>query len=73
MFDEIPAAANEKYYINILNKRNEALLSDPVQFIRSTNDDINSLFEEIKNDTNAESRSKSQIILAQELIEEQKD
>jgi hypothetical protein len=72
MFDEIPAAANEKYYINILNKRNEALLSDPVQFIRSTNDDINSLFEEIKNDTNAESRSKSQIILAQELIEEQK-
>jgi len=72
MFDEIPAAANEKYYRNILNKRNEALLSDPVQFIRSTNDDINSLFDEIQNDTNAESRSKSQIILGQELIKEQK-
>jgi hypothetical protein len=72
MFDEIPAAANDKYYRNILNKRNEALLSDPVQFIRATNDNINSLFQEIQNDTNAESRSKSQIILAQELIKEQK-
>jgi hypothetical protein len=72
MFDEIPAAANEKYYRNILNKRNEALLSDPVQFIRATNDNINSLFQEIQNDTNAESRSKSSIILAQELIKEQK-
>ena len=71
-YEEIPAREIEKYYINIANKRNEALLSDPVPFIRSTNDYINSLFEEIQNDTNAESRSKSQIILGQELIKEQK-
>jgi hypothetical protein len=72
MFGETQAKKNQTYYESILAKRNEALLSDPVQFIRATNDNINSLFEEIQNDTNAESRSKSQIILAQELIKEQK-
>ena len=71
-YNEIPAREIEKYYIGIANKRNEALLSDPVPFIRSTNDYINSLFEEVENDTNAESRSKSLIILSQELIKEQK-
>jgi hypothetical protein len=71
-YEEIPAREIEKYYIGIANTRNENLIKDPVQFIRSTNDYINSLFEEIQNDTNAESRSKSQIILAQELIKEQK-
>jgi GTPase SAR1 family protein len=34
-FEEIPAREIEKYYIGIANTRNEALLSDPVQFIRS--------------------------------------
>ena len=72
LFGETQAKKNQTYYETILNKRNEALLSDPVQFIRSTNDDINSLFEEIQNDTNAESRSKSQKILAQTLVKEQK-
>jgi hypothetical protein len=72
MFGETQAKKNQTYYESILTKRNEALLSDPVQFIRATNDNINSLFEEIQNDTNAESRSKSQIILGQELIKEQK-
>jgi flagellum-specific peptidoglycan hydrolase FlgJ len=71
-YEEIPAREIEKYYIGIANTRNENLIKDPVQFIRSTNDYINSLFEEIQNDTNAESRSKSQIILGQELIKEQK-
>jgi hypothetical protein len=72
MFGETQAKKNQTYYESILAKRNEALLSDPVQFIRATNDNINSLFQEIQNDTNAESRSKSSIILAQELIKEQK-
>jgi hypothetical protein len=72
MFGETQAKKNQTYYESILAKRNEALLSDPVQFIRATNDNINSLFQEIQNDTNAESRSKSQIILGQELIKEQK-
>jgi hypothetical protein len=72
MFGETQAKENQTYYESILAKRNEALLSDPVQFIRATNDNINSLFQEIQNDTNAESRSKSSIILAQELIKEQK-
>ena len=68
---EIPARKIEKYYIGIANTRNENLIKDPVQFIRSTNDYINSLFEEIENDTNAESRTKSQKILAQTLLTEQ--
>ena len=62
---------NQTYYESILAKRNEDLIKNPVEFLRTTNDDINSLFEEIQNDTNAESRSKSQKILAQTLLTEQ--
>jgi hypothetical protein len=72
MFGETQAKKNQTYYESILAKRNEDLIKDPVKLIRNTNDYIDSLFEEIQNDTNAESRSKSQKILAQELIKEQK-
>jgi hypothetical protein len=63
--------ANQKYYIGIANTRNEKLETDPVEFLRTTNDDIDSLFKEIENDTNSESRTKSQKILAQTLLTEQ--
>jgi hypothetical protein len=53
------------------NTRNEKLETDPVEFLRTTNDDIDSLFKEIENDTNSESRTKSQKILAQTLLTEQ--
>jgi hypothetical protein len=71
MFGETQAKANEKYYIGIANTRNEKLETDPVEFLRTTNDDIDSLFKEIENDTNSESRTKSQKILAQTLLTEQ--
>ena len=71
MFGETQAKKNQTYYESILAKRNEDLIKDPVEFLRTTNDDINSLFEEIENDTNAESRTKSQKILAQTLLIEQ--
>jgi hypothetical protein len=71
MFNETQAKANEKYYIGIANTRNEKLETDPVEFLRTTNDDIDSLFKEIENDTNSESRTKSQKILAQTLLTEQ--
>ena len=71
MFGETQAKKNQTYYESILAKRNEDLIKNPVEFLRTTNDDINSLFEEIQNDTNAESRSKSQKILAQTLLTEQ--
>jgi len=71
-FGETQAKAMEKYYIGIANTRNENLIKDPVEFLRTTNDDIDSLFEEIENNTdNPESRSKSQKILAQTLLTEQ--
>ena len=72
MFGEIQAKKNQTYYESILAKRNEDLIKDPVKLIRNTNDYIDSLFEEIENDTNPESRTNSQKILAQELIKEQK-
>jgi len=73
MFGETQAKKNQTYYESILAKRNEDLIKDPVKLIRNTNDYIDSLFEEIQNNTdNPESRSKSQKILAQELIKEQK-
>jgi len=71
MFGETQAKKNQTYYESILAKRNEDLIKDPVEFLRTTNDDINSLFEEIENDTNVESRTKSQKILAQTLLTEQ--
>ena len=71
MFGETQAKKNQTYYESILAKRNEDLIKNPVEFLRTTNDDINSLFEEIENDTNAESRTKSQKILAQTLLTEQ--
>ena len=71
MFGETQAKKNQTYYESILAKRNEDLIKDPVEFLRTTNDDINSLFEEIENDTNVESRTKSQKILAQTLLIEQ--
>jgi hypothetical protein len=70
-YEEIPARKIEKYYIGIANTRNEKLETDPVEFLRTTNDDIDSLFKEIENDTNSESRTKSQKILAQTLLTEQ--
>jgi hypothetical protein len=70
-YEEIPAREIEKYYIGIANTRNEKLETDPVEFLRTTNDDIDSLFKEIENDTNSESRTKSQKILAQTLLTEQ--
>jgi hypothetical protein len=70
-FGETQAKAMEKYYIGIANTRNEKLETDPVEFLRTTNDDIDSLFKEIENDTNSESRTKSQKILAQTLLTEQ--
>ena len=71
-FGETQAKAMEKYYIGIANTRNENLIKDPVEFLRTTNDDIDSLFEEIENNTdNPESRLKSQKILAQTLLTEQ--
>ena len=72
MFGETQAKKNQTYYESILAKRNEDLIKDPVKLIRNTNNYIDSLFEEIENDTNPESRTNSQKILAQELIKEQK-
>ena len=57
MFGETQAKKNQTYYESILAKRNEDLIKDPVKLIRNTNDYIDSLFEEIQNNTdNPENR-----------------
>ena len=70
-FGVTQAKKNENYYRGIAEKRNTNLVLDPVEYLRTTNKDIDNLFTEIQLNTNAESRSKSQIELARVLIEEQ--
>jgi len=61
----------EGYYNNILEQRNKQLDSDPVQFLITTNDNIESLVMEIDSETNLERTTALQLELSNILIKEQ--
>ena len=73
MFGETVAAANEKYYRNILSKKQTAMKEDPVDFLIKINPDIESLYEEMKNDDNADSLAATRKIFTEKVIQQQKD
>jgi hypothetical protein len=73
MFGEAVAAANEKYYRNILSTKQTAMKKDPVDFIIKINPDIEALYEEMKNDDNADSLAATRKIFTEKVIQQQKD
>ena len=73
MFGETVAAANEKYYRNILSKKQKAMKEDPVDFLIKINPDIEALYEEMKNDDNADSLAATRKIFTEKVIQQQKD
>jgi hypothetical protein len=61
------------YYNSILEQRNKDLNSDPVQFLITTNDEIESLVMEIDNETNVEKTTALQLELSNILIDKQNE
>lgn len=61
------------YYNGILEQRNKDLNSDPVQFLITTNDEIESLVMEIDNETNVEKTTALQLELSNILINKQNE
>ena len=61
------------YYNGILEQRNKDLNSDPVQFLITTNDEIESLVMEIDNEKNVEKTTALQLELSNILINKQNE
>ena len=61
------------YYNGILEQRNKDLNSDPVQFLITTNDEIESLVTQIDKETNLEKTTALQLELSNILIEKQNE
>ena len=63
----------KNYYNGILEQRNKDLNLDPVQFLITTNDEIESLVMEIDNETNVEKTTSLQLQLSNILINKQNE
>ena len=71
-YGQIQSVEQENYYKSVLTKRNKDMKNDIVKYITTNNSEIASLYEQINNDDNPESKQETKKILTEALIEEQK-
>jgi len=62
----------ENYYKAVLTKRNKDMKDDIVSYITTNNSEIASLYEQLENDENTDSRLATKKLITEALIEEQK-
>jgi len=72
LYGQIQSVEQENYYKSVLTKRNKDMKNDIVKYITTNNSEIASLYEQINNDDNPESKQETKKILTEALIEEQK-